>query len=132
MESWEDLFQGLTRFGPCSENIDHKPGSKWVSRGGGQTLFCNRRMSNAALANAALVLNSKNWKNTQDRDKANHVLAMMGVASKNQSKQPRPCVFTLVPCGNGCRFNESTFYFRWCTHHQKSNEQKCKYLGGVC
>ena len=49
---------------------------------------CLRRVWNVALANAALVLSSKNWKNIQE-----------GAALK-------------------CRFSESTIGFLSCTHHR--------------
>ena len=72
-----------------------------------------RRVSNAALANAALVLSSKNWKKSPRR----------GAVSKNKSKKPWASIFTLSPCGkfagNRCRFSESGFPFRRCTHHRK-------------
>ena len=55
-------------------------------------------MSIAALANAALVLSSKNWKrNIQER----------GTASTNKSKEPWACLFTLPQCRKRCCFTES-------------------------
>ena len=67
------------------------------------------RVSNAALANAALVLSSKNWK----------IYSRWGGASKNKSEKPWVCVFTLLPRRNRCRFSKSGFLFRRCTHHRK-------------
>ena len=34
-----------------------------------------------------------------------------GAASKNISKQPWACAFTLLPCGSRCRCNESAIHF---------------------
>ena len=42
-----------------------------------------------------------------------------GVASKNKSKNPWVCIFTLLPCRNRCRFSESGFLFRRCTYQRK-------------
>ena len=47
-----------------------------------------------------------------------------GAASKNKSKKPWASIFTLLPCGNRCRFSKSGFLFRRCTHHRKSNWTK--------
>ena len=68
--------------------------------------FSDRRVSNAALANAALVLSSKIGINIQD-----------GGHCRNLSKKPCACIFTLSPCGNRCRFSGSEFFLRRCTHH---------------
>ena len=57
--------------------------------------------SNAALANAALVLSSKNWK----------IYSTWGAASKNKSKKAWVCTFSLLPCRNRCRFSESDFLY---------------------
>ena len=69
----------------------------------------NWRVSNAALANAALVLSLKNWK----------IYSRWGAASDRKSKKPWVCVFTLLPCRNRCRFSESGFLFRGFTHSRK-------------
>ena len=61
----------------------------------------SRRVSNAALANAALVLSSKNWKK----------YSRWGAASKNKSKKPWASIFTLSPCRNRCRSSESAIFF---------------------
>ena len=63
-------------------------------------------MSNVALANAALVPSSKNWKQLYI-----YIYSRWGAASKNKSKKPRVCVFTLLPCRNRCRISESGFLF---------------------
>ena len=66
-------------------------------------------VSNAALANAALVLSSKNWKK----------YSRWGAASKNKSKNRWASIFTLSPCGKEFRFSESGILFRRCTHRWK-------------
>ena len=74
-----------------------------------RALLDARRVSNAALANAALALSLKIWKN----------VSSWGAASKNKSKKPWVCIFTLLLCGNRCRFSESVILFSRCTHLRK-------------
>ena len=66
----------------------------------------NQRMSDAAVANAALVLSSKNWKQ----------YSRWGAASKNKSKKPWDfCCRT----GIDAALVRVQFVLRGCTHHRK-------------
>ena len=62
----------------------------------------NRRVSKAALANAALVLSLKIIEKYS---------RWGGAASTNKSKEPWVSTFTLSFCGNRCRFGESAVFF---------------------
>ena len=65
--------------------------------------YNHRRVSNAALANAALVLSSKNWKK----------YSRWGAASKNKSKKP-----WIFCCRAGiAALVRVQFVFRGCAHH---------------
>ena len=61
-----------------------------------------------------LVLSSKNWKK----------YSRWGAASKNKSKKPWVCIFTLLPCRNRCRFSESGFLFAGAPTIENRIEQK--------
>ena len=76
----------------------------------------SERVSNAALANAALVLSSNRWKK----------MFVMGSSVENKSKKTWASIFTLSPCGNRCRFSESEIFFSQVTNPPIENriEQK--------
>ena len=65
-----------------------------------------QRVSNAALANAALVLSSKNWKK----------YSRWGAASKNKSKKPWA---SCRRAGIDAALVRVQFVLRGCTHHRK-------------
>ena len=65
-----------------------------------------QRVSNAALANAALVLSSKNWKK----------YSRWGAASKNKSKKPWALCRR---AGIDAALVRVQFVLRGCTHHRK-------------
>ena len=71
------------------------------------------RVSNAALANAALVLSSKNWKKMFE----------MRAASKDKSKIPWASIFTLSPCRNRCRFSVGFLFAGAPTIEDKLNKK---------
>ena len=72
------------------------------------------RVSDAALANAALVLSSKNWK----------LYSRWGATSKNTSQKPWASISTLSLCGNRCRFSESATLFSQVHHPSETNMSK--------
>ena len=72
----------------------------------GNFVLQSQRVSNAALANAALVLSSKNWKK----------YSRWGAASKNNSKKPWALCRR---AGIDAALVRVQFVLRGCTHHRK-------------
>ena len=72
------------------------------------------RVSNAALANAALVLSLKNWKR----------YSRWGAASKNKSKKPWVCIFTLFFAGIDAALVKADFFFAGVPTIENKIEQK--------
>ena len=64
--------------------------------------FTSRRVSNAALANAALVLSFKHWK----------IYSRWWAALKNKSKKPWASIFTLSPWGIDAALAKAQITFR--------------------
>ena len=64
-------------------------------------LAISRRVSNATLANAVLVLNSNKLE-----------IFTMGDSVKNDSKKPWACIFTLPPCRKRCCFSKSALFLQ--------------------
>ena len=93
------VFDGFNVFLPflTSAYVDH-----FLTHCSQPSTHLIRSLSNAALANAALVLSSKIGKKK---------LFEMGTSIENKSKKPWASIFTLSPCGNRCRFSESGIFF---------------------